>query len=194
MREHESAERIKKVAMKLFNDKGYEASTIRDICNVIEITAPSFYYYFDSKSQLYLHMLKECSELHQGVIDQAIEQCPSQIAEDRLKYIFLALLRFYQEHPDEYTFLIRNNLFPVASLKKEVREQSNVWEQQFFRQIAGFLDGSQKRRMPKMEQSKLLTGFHRFMAGYVLQLLIGLVEDGEIAHDEAWDMFWNGIT
>jgi AcrR family transcriptional regulator len=94
LREHESAERIKKVSMKLFNHKGYEATTIRDICNEIGITAPSFYYYFDSKELLYLQMIKECEALHQAAITEAIDSCPSQIAEDRLNYVFKALLNF----------------------------------------------------------------------------------------------------
>ncbi|SMP59863.1 TetR/AcrR family transcriptional regulator [Anoxynatronum buryatiense] len=193
MREHESAERIKRVSMKLFNDKGYEATTIRDICNEIGITAPSFYYYFDSKELLYLQMIKECEALHQAVITEAIDNCPSQIAEDRLKYIFEALLKFYRDHPDPYTFLLRNTLFPVASMKEKIREMSNIWKVQFSEQIAGFVESSQKRRMPKLEAAGLIKSYHRFIVGYVLQLVNGLLEPTDDAAEEAWNLYWNGI-
>lgn len=193
MREHESAERIKRVSMKLFNHKGYEATTIRDICNEIGITAPSFYYYFDSKELLYMQMIKECEVLHQEVIREAIDSCPSQIAEDRLKYVFNALLDFYRQQPDPYTFLVRNTLFPVASMKEKIRAASNIWEHQFSEQIAGFMGSSQKRRMPKMSQTVVIKAYHRFIVGYVLQLINELVDESQEAAEEAWSIFWNGI-
>ena len=193
MREHESAERIKKVSMKLFNDKGYEATTIRDICNEIGITAPSFYYYFDSKELLYLQMIKECEALHQAVITAAIDGCPSQIAEDRMKYVFKALLKFYRENPDSYTFLIRNTLFPVANMKEKIRERSNIWKHQFSGQIAGFLATSQKRRMPKMDPRGFITSYHRFIVGYLLQMINGLIDTGDDTAEEAFNLYWNGI-
>lgn len=194
MREHESAERIKEVSMKLFNDKGYEATTIRDICHQIGITAPSFYYYFDSKEQLYLQMIQESSALHQEALAQAIDECPSQIAEDRLKFIFQALIGFYQEHPEAYTFLLRNTLFPVAGIKEKIRERSNIWKHQFSEQITGFLASSQKRRLPKMDQMLIIKGFHRFIVGYMLQLISGITDSSHEMAEEAWHQYWRGIS
>lgn len=193
VREHESAERIKKVSMKLFNDKGYEATTIRDICNEIGITAPSFYYYFDSKELLYMLIIKECEALHQTVVKESIDSCPSQIAEDRMKYIFQALLKFYRDHPDAYTFLLRNTLFPVASMKEKIRATSNIWKVQFSEQIAAFLASSQKRRMPKLDSGELITSFHRFIVGYMLQMVNGLFDTSDANAEEAWELYWNGI-
>lgn len=194
MREHESAERIKAVSMKLFNDKGYEATTIRDICSKIGITAPSFYYYFDSKEQLYLQMIQESSALHQEALTQAIDECPSQIAEDRLKFIFQAFIRFYQEHPEAYTFLLRNTLFPVAGIEEKIRERSNIWKHQFSEQIADFLASSQKRRLPKMDQRVLIKGYHRFIVGYMLQMISGIADSSSEMTEEAWNQYWHGIS
>jgi AcrR family transcriptional regulator len=193
LREHESAERIKKVSMKLFNHKGYEATTIRDICNEIGITAPSFYYYFDSKELLYLQMIKECEALHQAAITEAIDSCPSQIAEDRLNYVFKALLNFYRQHPEPYTFLLRNTLFPVSSMKSKIKEMSNIWEVQFSKQIAAFMASSQKRRLPKLEQGEVIKSYHRFVIGYVLQMINGLLDTNDETAQDAWVLYWNGI-
>ncbi len=194
MREQESAERIKRVSMKLFNDKGYEATTIRDICNKIGITAPSFYYYYDSKEQLYLQLIQESAALHQAAIARATDECPSQIAEDRLKYIFQALLRFYREYPEAYTFLLRNTLFPVATMKEKIRERSNIWNHQFSEQIAAFMASSQKRNMPKLERMALIRGYHRFVMGYVLQLVSGISDSSDEMAEEAWNQYWQGVN
>jgi len=190
---YESSERIKSVAIRLFNEKGYEATTIRDICNEIGITAPSFYYYFQSKEQLYLLMIRESAELHQKVVTEAIDSCPSQIAADRLQYIFEALLKFFQQHPDTYTFLLRNTLFPVASMRQPIREASQIWKQQFSEQIAAFLDSSQKRRMPQTDTMILIKAYHRFVVGYMMQLLVGLTDSDQASARQAWTLFWDGI-
>lgn len=193
MRAHESAERIKRVSMKLFNNKGYEATTIRDICNEIGITAPSFYYYFDSKELLYLEMIKECEAQHEVIIQKAIDGCASQVAEERLKFVFMALLDYYREHPDPYTFLLRNTLFPVASMKEKILAVSNIWKVQFSEKIGGFVASSQKRRMPKIDRAILIKSYHRFVVGYVLQLISGLLDTDRETAEAAWRLYWDGI-
>ncbi|RQD71006.1 MAG: TetR/AcrR family transcriptional regulator [Tindallia sp. MSAO_Bac2] len=179
--------------MRLFNEKGYEATTIRDICNEIGITAPSFYYYFDSKELLYMQMIKESEALHQQVIDEAIESCPSQIAEERLQYIYKALLDYYRNQKEEYTFLLRNVLFPVASMRERIQEMHMTWRKQYAEKISEFVAGSQKKKMPKSDIKDILEAFHRFVTGYVLQLISGQLELSEKHAEASWEFFWNGI-
>jgi len=193
LREHESAERIKRISMRLFNEKGYEATTIRDICNEIGITAPSFYYYFDSKELLYMQMIKEAESSHQKVIDDAIESCPSQIAEERLHYIYKALLDFYREQKEEYTFLLRNVLFPVAAMKERIQEMHMTWRKQYAEKVSEFIASSQKRKMPKTDIEQILEAFHRFLTGYILQLISKQLVLSEAHAENSWELFWKGI-
>lgn len=193
MRAHESAERIKRISMRLFNEKGYEATTIRDICNEIGITAPSFYYYFDSKELLYMQMIKEAEALHQKVIDEAIESCPSLMAEERLQYIFKALLDFYRQQKEEHTFLLRNVLFPVATMKERIWEMHLTWRKQYAEKVSEFIATSQKRKMPQTDIREILDAFHRFITGYFLQLISRQIEFSEEHAETAWELFWKGI-
>ncbi|SDY59883.1 TetR/AcrR family transcriptional regulator [Tindallia californiensis] len=193
MKEHQSAEKIKRISMRLFNEKGYEATTIRDICNEIGITAPSFYYYFDSKELLYMQMIKEAEALHQEVIEAAIESCPSQVAEERLLYIYKALLDYYRKQKEEYTFLLRNVLFPVASMGERIQEMHMTWRKQYAEKVSEFVASSQKKKMPKADMKDILEAFHRFVTGYMLQLISGQKELSEEHEDKAWEFFWNGI-
>ena len=56
----------------LFLEKGYEATTLQDICDQVEVTPPTLLNYFDSKEKLALAVeYDELAEL-QKVLDQAI--------------------------------------------------------------------------------------------------------------------------
>ena len=51
-----SKEDIKKQALKLFQEHGYQQVTIVDICNACQITKPTFYKYAGSKEELVLDL------------------------------------------------------------------------------------------------------------------------------------------
>ena len=179
--------------MRLFNEKGYEATTIRDICNEIGITAPSFYYYFDSKKVLYLQLLKESEAIHNQFVEEAIDNCPSQVVVDRLQYIYRTLLDFYRKQKEEYTFLMRNVHFPVASMREQIYEMHTAWKKQYAEKVGDFIGKSQKRKMPKTEMSEILEAYNRFLTGFLFQLISGQVELTDENADKAWGFFWNGI-
>jgi len=50
----ESKQRILIAALNLIKERGYDAVTLKDICNAANISKPTFYYYFKSKEDLLL--------------------------------------------------------------------------------------------------------------------------------------------
>ncbi len=68
--ESESRKQIMDVALGLFAQKGYAATTVREIVDTVGITAPSLYYYFGSKEGLYMELM----QTHCAMIDAALEQ------------------------------------------------------------------------------------------------------------------------
>ena len=48
-----SKEKIINVAIKEFDDKGYEVASTRDICAIAGVNVSSISYYFDNKRGLY---------------------------------------------------------------------------------------------------------------------------------------------
>lgn len=51
---------IRAVATELFAEKGYAATTTREICQRAGITKPVLYYYFGSKEQLFRELILDC--------------------------------------------------------------------------------------------------------------------------------------
>ena len=52
-------ERIPIVALRLFAEKGYEATSMREIAEHLGITKPALYYHFDSKEAIVRELLRE---------------------------------------------------------------------------------------------------------------------------------------
>lgn len=51
---------IREVATELFAEKGYAATTTREICQRAGITKPVLYYYFGNKEQLFRELVLDC--------------------------------------------------------------------------------------------------------------------------------------
>jgi AcrR family transcriptional regulator len=55
----EARERLLNSALQLFIQRGYAASTVREICQSADVTKPVLYYYFKSKEGLYLQLMED---------------------------------------------------------------------------------------------------------------------------------------
>jgi len=66
--ESESRKQILDAALNLFAQKGYAATTVREIVDAAGITAPSLYYYFGNKDGLYMELM----QTHCAMIDEAM--------------------------------------------------------------------------------------------------------------------------
>jgi AcrR family transcriptional regulator len=55
----EASERLLGAALELFTQRGYSATSVREICLAAGVTKPVLYYYFKSKEGLYLHLMED---------------------------------------------------------------------------------------------------------------------------------------
>lgn len=55
----EARERLLAAALEQFSQRGYAASSVREICLAAGVTKPVLYYYFKSKEGLYLQLMEE---------------------------------------------------------------------------------------------------------------------------------------
>jgi AcrR family transcriptional regulator len=59
-------------AVDLFSEKGYEATSVREIVDRAGVTKPVLYYYFGSKEGLLHHILEHASGIHQEALRRAL--------------------------------------------------------------------------------------------------------------------------
>ncbi len=119
-----SAGRILNAALDLIAEKGYEATSIREICTRARITRPTLYYFFKSKEGVHRALVAHAME----DLERTVRQGMSTPGELRDKCKAITRLFFFEaaQHPKLWRF-IYNLLWSTDSpLAAELHESYKV--------------------------------------------------------------------
>ncbi len=125
---------ILETAAELFAEKGYKATSIRDIGNRVGILGGSLYHYIKSKDALFV-------EVHNAALDQSQEQVLKSVSAhtdpwDRLHAAVETLLQL-QLDPGSTTMPIMNDFRSVPeSVRQQLIERRNKYEATFTELVA----------------------------------------------------------
>src|SRR6185295_12048258 len=97
---------ILRAAMKLFSERGFAATSIRDIARESGYTNPALYKHFASKEQLALQLFETCHQRLWPKCQVAITA--GAIFDDKLDGYIGQVLELVDEHPDAMAFLSEN--------------------------------------------------------------------------------------
>src|SRR5262245_24559477 len=67
-----SSERILSTALDLFAVKGYDATSVREICEAADITKPTLYHFYGSKDGVLLALMTSGFERFRNMVDTAL--------------------------------------------------------------------------------------------------------------------------
>src|SRR5882757_3784987 len=105
MKEHtDTRTRIKDVALTLFTEQGYEATSLREIAEALGVTKAALYYHFKTKEDI----VSSLTEDRAAVVDELIAWGQSQ---PRTLETRIALIQRYSEelqrgrHPEVMRFM-----------------------------------------------------------------------------------------
>ena len=109
-------------SMKIFADKGFNGTSMRDIAKAVGITLPTIYYYFGNKEDLYQSVLRE-------VIEKFIETTATAAVEvggirEKLIAMGMAKHRFIAENREMMMLYLREMYGPkgVVSLNESIAQ------------------------------------------------------------------------
>jgi TetR/AcrR family transcriptional regulator, repressor of fatR-cypB operon len=115
---------ILRAAMKLFSERGFAATSIRDIARESGYTNPALYKHFASKEELAQHLFDTCHRRLWARCNAAIVSAHS--FDDKLEGYIGQFLELMDEDPEALAFLSDSArvLWPKAS--KAVRQQTMI--------------------------------------------------------------------
>jgi AcrR family transcriptional regulator len=115
---------ILRAAMKLFSERGLDATSIRDIARESGYTNPALYKHFGSKDELALHLFETCHRRLWTKCHAAIDGAKS--FDDKLDAYIGQVLALVDEDPDAMAFLSDSArvLWPKAA--PAVRRQTMI--------------------------------------------------------------------
>jgi AcrR family transcriptional regulator len=108
-----SPERILKSALRLFSDKGYDATSVREICEASGITKPTLYHFYGSKEGVYRALVD-------GTLERVREDMARAIGSggalrDRLRRLTLTYFEAARGEPDLARFILALTHNPPSS-------------------------------------------------------------------------------
>jgi AcrR family transcriptional regulator len=98
-------ERIVAAALRLFSEKGYAATSLREIAEAARTTKPMIYYYFKSKEGLYASTLGDLLQGFADAIDRATHEGDSPV--ERIRAFADVYLHYFQQREAHIAFMVR---------------------------------------------------------------------------------------
>ncbi len=108
-----SPQRILQSALSLFSEKGYDATSVREICEASGITKPTLYHFYGSKEGVYRTLVDGTLERVRGDMARAIEDEGS--LRERLRRLTRTYFEAARGEPDLARFILALTHNPPSS-------------------------------------------------------------------------------
>ena len=96
--------KIFEISMKLFAEKGYDATSIEEITATVGVAKGTLYYHFSSKEEIFNFLIEEGMKLLQNSIEIKTSKLPNYI--DKIKAIVLIQIKIVMKYEDLITILL----------------------------------------------------------------------------------------
>lgn len=109
--EEEIAKRRKQildVSLSLFEKKGYDGTSMRQIAQKADMSLGMLYYYFENKTDIYLALYEKALDLMEESFREAMET-PVPDIPSRISIMLYSYFNYYNEHPDYYRIFTTGN-------------------------------------------------------------------------------------
>jgi AcrR family transcriptional regulator len=108
-----SVDRILQEALRLFSSKGYDATSVREICEAAGITKPTLYHFYGSKEGVYRTIVDGALEGFRAAVVASVE-APGPAA-DRLKRVARSHFSRVRENDQLFRFILALIHNPASS-------------------------------------------------------------------------------
>src|SRR5512140_1088145 len=96
-------QRLLDAAVQLFTERGYTATSVREIVERAGVTKPALYYHFASKEDLYLAILNDLARYTDGVIARSrVGEGPVR---ERLERFLVGMFEAFEEKKASVRFI-----------------------------------------------------------------------------------------
>lgn len=90
--------KIFETSMKLFAEKGYDATSVEEITSVVGVAKGTLYYHFSSKEEIFYFLIEEGMKLLQNSI--IIKTAQKETAIEKLRCVILIQLKILYKYQD----------------------------------------------------------------------------------------------
>jgi AcrR family transcriptional regulator len=196
-------DKIKKIALTLFANNGYDATSMEKIATGVGIKKSSLYAFITSKEALFLEIYEDLERQYHNYMEQLLVDSESMSPTERLYYLFKQYLigtqnSSTQEGAAARAFWIRVMFFPPATLKDRLLTRALNHEMglgERYKEIVQ--DGIRQGIIREAPPEEILLSYYSLRQGlYALMnvFMSDLTEDQKLDKiDKVWHNYWQGL-
>jgi AcrR family transcriptional regulator len=195
--------KIKNIALSLFANNGYDATSMEKIAAGVGIKKSSLYAFITSKEALFWEIYEDLESQYHNYMEQVLSESENMLPPERLYYLFKKYLigtqnTSNQEGPAARTFWIRVMFFPPAALKDRLLTRALNHEMGLGERYKEIIqDGIRQGLIQKDPPEEILLSYYSLRQGlYSLMnvFMSDLTEDQKLDKiDKVWRKYWQGI-
>ena len=149
--------KIFETSMKLFAEKGYDATSIEEITATVGVAKGTLYYHFSSKEEIFNFLVEEGVKLLQNSIDIKTNKLSNYI--DKIKAIVLIHIKIVVKYEDLITILL-SQFYGSEARNKHVKK--NLYE---------YIDKIEKIVMLGIEAGQIKKGDSKVIASEIYGII-----------------------
>lgn len=186
-------DKIRYVAFRLFLEKGYEATNIRDICKEVGIKASSLYFYYSSKKELFFSIYDEIWSMRIKKMSEITEARRDMPPNLKLSFLYRKMMEYYSQEMVKQKFLLRYHLFPPEEVSDFLRQRFDSWSDEENQVVLEIIEQCLKEkeldghRLPK----DYLQEYKTFENSRVIEMVVSNIRKNEKENERLWVRFWN---
>ena len=179
---------IGRAAAKLFDEKGYLETSLKDISKAAKLSKGGIYHYFSNKHEILYFILDNYMDLLLGRLEEELEKIPDDSS--KIQYIMSRHLKLYNKKvPEAKALLIEAHSLP-SKYFKAIAEKQKKYAQISMNVLSDLFKGKMQRDKLKAISYTLFGMSNSIMYWYDPKGPVSLEELSQIVYD----IFMKGVS
>lgn len=188
-------ERLRRVAMELFAERGYGGTSMSDIARGVGVRKASLYNYYDSKDELLLDLLGRALDVWTETSRPPLEESGSR--QQRLRAHLEAAVDFVAEYPHEAAIVRLAATQISGELGERVQTLITEHERDYRPLMERFLaEAMEEGEIERADPRDVLVFWQVFVDGFLLNEMLCPCDSeryrGRLG--QLWSRFWRGLA
>jgi Transcriptional regulator len=191
-------DKIKVSALKLFSEKGFDGTTIKEIANESGLKPSSIYSHFTSKEEIFTILWDECIQHTLKAVEELVikEKSGNYTAESILYEYYITVIKHFVKNKVEYLFLKQAAFFTGSNKASEKIKFNSTLDTNihvaYFSKF--FISLQQSSVIIEGDYREFILAYIGTMIAYLEQSLVYNIKSGDEYIGKLWMIFWRGIA
>lgn len=186
-------EKIKKVALSLFAQRGFDGTSMSDLAAGVGITKASLYAHYKGKEELFLAVFEDVARDTETLMNRLFEESKEMNVHDKLRHQFVEFIRHYYMNKERHAFWSQLLLLAQPELREKIFKNILTWNETIQEKMEAIFEDAMTLGIIRQDLSSKKVMSFRAMRDGVLMWMGTRPEFNSEWVDAAWSDYWFGL-